>query len=204
MPMMGRQRARPSLNQLVAQNRPLPPPRPVGQLVGTPKALPGLIPYGPEVHGPEQSTRFTGGQVPGGAMSLTHPEAPPTFQEPQFPQGASSALGPVHALPPPSSVIPVLAAAALTGALGSGGAAGGGGTPPPPPFIGAGGTAPPSASPDRALAPLYSSPVPYIGAGGAAVPTGRSVAAPGTVAPLTSLAALLANPAVGKRGAYSF
>lgn len=111
MPMMGQPRARPSLlNQIVAPNRALPPPRPQGQLVGTPKPLPGLIQYGPQPQGLVQSSRFTGGSVPGGALNLTHPEQQPTFQEPQFtaPQA-----------PQTPRLAPILAALAAGGMMGA-------------------------------------------------------------------------------------
>src|SRR5215831_11159528 len=95
----------PRLGQIVAQNRPLPLGRPPSAQVGLPRALPGLISYGPQPQGPDFSTRFTGGNVPGGPLSLTHPEMQqPNFVEPQFALRQSAALAPVGALPPMRSI----------------------------------------------------------------------------------------------------
>src|SRR5205814_6476036 len=169
------------------------------------KPLPGLIPYGPAPQGLQQNTRFTGGSVPGGSLSLTHPEAPPTFHEPQFAQAPSQALGPVPAPPPPTSrLAPMLALAALTGAIGTGGAPGPL-TPPPP------GHGVPQPTPSGGLS-QPSSPAGAPGtSGGYAIP--NPVVQAGVLANLASnpnpqyqpyngLSALLANPAIGRRGVF--
>jgi hypothetical protein len=83
---------------LVAPPRPPPPFQPRGQVVGIPRALPGLIDYGHQPPGFVQSSRFTGGTVPN-PMSIAHGEQTPGFTAPSFgPTGAVAPSGLVAAL----------------------------------------------------------------------------------------------------------
>ena len=174
--------------------------QPKNQVVGSPRPLPGLIGYGNAPQGPLQNTRFTGGAAPGGSLSLTHPETPPTFVEPQFAPGPSAALGPVQAPQVPSPLAQLVAApsGATSATVPTGGPMP---AAPPPPTVPQGAT--------------QSFPTPNI-TGQFGIPGATQAAAAnqatnpgdpfGFVIPkggvTSNLAALLANPAVGRRGVY--
>src|SRR6266542_2314577 len=98
------------LAQLLVGAAPRLRPQPGGAGgVGMPSNLPALLSYGPQPQGLEQHSRFTGGNVPGGGLSMVHPPEPTPFHEPHFP-GMPQAPRPA-----PPSVAPV-----LTGGVASG------------------------------------------------------------------------------------
>jgi len=74
-------------DNLVEQPRGLPGFRAQAGGVGTPPALPGLIPFGGVPPGFAQSSRFTGGTVPS-PLSLTRGDQTPSFTEPSYGGGA--------------------------------------------------------------------------------------------------------------------
>lgn len=131
--------------QLVEPSRPLGAPRPQQGVVGTPHALPGLMPFGPAAPGFEQSSRFTGGAVEH-PLSLTHGEDIPQFQQPDFAApgvaGQAKGISPLlAALSGPSSLAPAATGATASG-TGSGRGAFGGGAPAPTPAPSSGGLFP--------------------------------------------------------------
>lgn len=109
------------LDALVENPRALALAKPQGNTVGTPQGLPGLIPFGSAPPGMEQSSRFTGGNVPS-PLSLTRGETPPDFQPPVY--------GPPGVAQPASPLIAALAGSAA--AAPSGATSGGNPLAPPP------------------------------------------------------------------------
>lgn len=103
----------------------LTPFHPQGAGVAPPRPLPGLIPFGSQPQGLQQNSRFTGGNVPGGGMSLVRPPEIPSFQQPNYGTLPQVPQMPQH----PLAVLATL----LTGAIGGGAGASGAVAPSPPP-----------------------------------------------------------------------